>query len=203
MKRIPVGVSARHVHLSRRDCDALFGAGYELAKRRAVTQPGQYVTRETVDVIGPKGELRGVGVINPLRAETQIELARTDAIHIGLAPPLRISGNLAGTPGVTLRGPRGEVVIDHGAIIAGRHVHMSPADAAELGVKQGDAIRVEVGGEREAVLGSVIVRVDPSFTLDLHLDTDEANGLGLDSNSTVGFAGIELSSRHGDGSPDR
>jgi len=188
---IPVGVSVRHVHLSRGDCDALFGAGYELARRRDVSQPGQYVTRETVDVIGPRGELHGVGIINPLRAETQVELARTDAIHLGIDPPLRQSGHLAGTPGVRLRGPHGEVTLDHGAIIAQRHVHMSPDDARRFGVTDQEIIRVKSDGERESIFGDVIVRVDPSFALDLHLDTDEANGAGLNEASVVAFAGVE------------
>ena len=190
-RAIPVGVSVRHVHLSRSDCDVLFGAGYELSKRRDVSQPGQYVTRETVDVIGPAGELRGVAIINPLRVETQVELARTDAIHLGVEPPLRLSGDLAGTPGVTLRGPRGQVALARGAIVAQRHVHMAPDDARRFGVADRDVIRVETRGAREGMLGDVVVRVSPQFALDLHLDTDEANGLGLDNASVVAFAGVE------------
>ena len=188
---IPVGVSVRHVHLSRADCDALFGAGYELARRRDVSQPGQYVTRETVDVIGPRGEVHGVGIINPLRRETQVELARTDAIHLGIDPPLRQSGHLEGTPGVRLRGPRGEIALARGAIIAKRHVHMSPDDARRFGVVDQELIRVQADGERETTLGDVIVRVDPAFALDLHLDTDEANGAGLTEASVVAFVGSE------------
>ena len=190
-RAIPIGVSVRHVHLSRKDCDALFGAGYELTKRRDISQPGQFVTRETVDLIGPRDELRGVAIINPLRTETQVELARTNAIHLGLEPLLRLSGSLAGTPGLTLRGPRGDLAIPRGVILAQRHVHMSPADAHNFGVADHDVIRVQVGGEREATLGDIVVRVDPNFALDLHLDTDEANGAGLDEASVVAFAGIE------------
>lgn len=190
-RAIPVGVSVRHVHLSRAHCDKLFGAGHELATRRDVSQPGQFVARETVDVIGPGGEIRGAGIIGPLRRESQVELARTDAIHLGIEPPLRLSGDLAGTPGVTLRGPRGDVHLDHGAIVALRHVHMSPADAARFGVEDRDVIRVQAVGAREAMLGGVVVRVDPSFALDLHLDSDEGNALGLDNHSVVAFAGLE------------
>jgi len=188
---IPVGVSARHVHLSRAACDVLFGAGYELARRHAVTQPGQYVTEETVDVIGPRGELDHVAIINPLRAETQVELARTDAIHLGIDPPLRESGHLEATPGVRLRGPCGEVQLDHGAIIAQRHVHMSPAEALRLGVHDHDVIRVVAGGAREVMLGDVLVRISPDYALDFHVDTDEANAAGLVQDDTVTFAGIE------------
>ncbi|HSK04614.1 MAG TPA: acetate/propionate family kinase [Kofleriaceae bacterium] len=188
---IPVGVSVRHVHLSRAACDALFGPGYELTRRRDVSQPGQYVTRETIDLIGPRGELHGVGIINPLRAETQVELSRTDAIHLGVDPPLRQSGMLDGTPGLRMRGPRGELAIPQGVIVAQRHVHMSPDDARRFGVASGDVIQVQAGGDRKATFGDIVVRVGPSFALDLHLDTDEANGAGLDETSVVAFAGVE------------
>ena len=188
---IPIGVSVRHVHLCRADCDALFGAGYELAKRRDVSQPGQFVTRETVDLIGPRGELRSIGIINPLRAETQVELARTDAIHLGVDPPLRQSGMLDGTPGLRLRGPLGEIAITHGVILAQRHVHMSPEDARRFGVVDHDVIRVQAEGDREMTMGDIVVRVSGNFALDLHLDTDEANGAGLNESSVVSFAGVD------------
>jgi acetate kinase len=188
---IPVGVSVRHVHLSRADADALFGPGYELTRKRDVTQPGQYVTRETVDVIGPKGELHSVAIINPLRKETQIELARTDAVRLGIDPPLRESGQLAGTPGVRLRGPAGEVATTHGAILAHRHVHMHPTDARAFGVGDKDLIQIKVEGDREMVMGDVLVRVSDAYSLDLHLDTDEANAAGLNNDSVVAFDGIQ------------
>jgi acetate kinase len=188
---IPVGVSVRHVHLTREHCDTLFGAGYELTERRPVSQPGQYVCRETVDLIGPKGEIQRVAIINPLRKQTQVELARTDAIVLGVNPPLRESGHLDGTPGLTLRGPKGTVAIDHGVILAKRHVHMHPDDAARIGVKDKSIIRVRVDGERETVFGDVVVRVSPQFALDMHLDTDEANGAGLTNDSVATFDGVQ------------
>lgn len=188
---IPIGVSVRHVHLSRRDCDALFGPGYELTRRRDVTQPGQYVTRETVDLIGPKGELHGVAIINPLRSETQVELARTDALRLGVSPPLRESGKLKGTPGLRLRGQAGEVDLERGVILAHRHVHMSPADARVFGVSDRDMIKVRIDGDREMTMGDVIVRVNEAYSLDLHLDTDEANAAGLGSGSVAAFDGIQ------------
>lgn len=188
---IPVGVSVRHVHLSRQDCDTLFGEGYELQKRRDVTQPGQYVTRETVDLVGPKGEIRGVAIINPLRKETQVEVARTDAFALGVKPPLRESGKLVDTPGLTLRGPAGSVGIARGVILAMRHVHMSPEQAKSYGVGDKDVIQVKVAGEREMVMGDVLVRVNPAYTLDMHIDTDEANAAGLNSDSVVAFDGIQ------------
>ncbi|HVK73732.1 MAG TPA: acetate/propionate family kinase [Kofleriaceae bacterium] len=188
---IPVGVSVRHVHLSRPDCDVLFGAGYELARKRDVTQPGQYVTRETVDLIGPKGEITGVAIIAPLRKETQVEVARTDALRLGVDPPLRESGKLDGTPGLRLRGPAGEVAIGRGVILAHRHVHMHPDDARRFGVGDKDVITVRVEGDREMVMGDVLVRVHPEYALDLHLDTDEANAAGVGNDSVVAFEGIQ------------
>jgi acetate kinase len=188
---IPIGVSVRHVHLSRADADALFGKDYELVRKRDVTQPGQYVTRETVDLVGPKGELRGVAIIAPLRAQTQVELAKTDAFTLGVAPPLRESGKLDGTPGLTLRGPAGAIAIPSGVILAHRHVHMSPAQAAAYGVVDQAMIKVRVEGEREMTMGDVIVRVSPAYTLDLHIDTDEANAAGLTSDSVVAFDGAQ------------
>jgi acetate kinase len=188
---IPVGVSVRHVHLSREDVDALFGIGYELTKKRDVTQPGQYVTRETVDLVGPKGEIRGVAIINPLRKQTQVELARTDAFALGVSPPLRESGKLDGTPGITLRGPKGTITTPAGVILAHRHVHMSPAQAKDYGVGDRDMIKVRVEGDREMMMGDVIVRVNPEYDLDLHIDTDEANAAGLTNDSVVAYDGIQ------------
>ena len=188
---IPIGVSVRHVHLARADCDALFGAGYELAKKRDVTQPGQYVTRETVDLVGPKGELRQVAIINPLRGRTQVELARTDAIALGVNPPLRESGKLDDTPGLTLRGPAGTLAIASGVILAHRHVHMNPEQARIYGVADQAMIRVRVEGDREMTMGDVLVRVSPSYTLDMHIDTDEANAADLTSDSVVAFDGVQ------------
>jgi acetate kinase len=192
---IPIGVSVRHVHLSRQDCDALFGAGYELTKKRDVTQPGQFVTRETVDLVGPKGEIRRVSIIAPLRKQTQIEVARTDAFALGVSPPLRESGKLDGTPGITLRGPAGTIAIDSGVILAHRHVHMSPEQAKDYGVKDRDVIQVKVEGQREMTMGDVIVRVHPEYELDMHVDTDEANAAGLHNDSVVAFEGVQRDSR--------
>ncbi|HEU0035041.1 MAG TPA: acetate/propionate family kinase [Kofleriaceae bacterium] len=188
---IPVGVSVRHVHLSRADADALFGPGYEFTKKRDVTQPGQYVTRETVDLVGPKGELRGVAIIVPLRKQSQVEVARTDAFALGVSPPLRESGKLDGTPGLTLRGPAGTITLASGVILAHRHVHMNPAQAKDYGVGDKDMIKVRVEGDREMTMGDVIVRVSPDYDLDMHIDTDEANAAGLTSDSVVAFDGVQ------------
>jgi propanediol utilization protein len=179
------------VHLSRAHCDALFGPGYELGERRPVSQPGQYVTRETVDLVGPKGEIRGVAIINPLRKETQVEVARTDAIVLGVSPPLRESGKLEGTPGLTLRGPHGEIKLDKGVILAQRHVHMHPDDASRFGVADGSVVKIRVEGDREMVFGDVLVRVRDDYALDLHVDTDEANAAGLNNDSVASFDGVQ------------
>jgi acetate kinase len=186
---IPVGVSVRHVHLSREHCDALFGAGYELSMKRPVSQPGQFVCRETVDLVGTKGEITRVAIINPLRKETQVEVAKTDAYTLGIDAPLRESGKLDGTPGLTLRGPNGTVQLPKGVIMAHRHVHMNPAEASQFGVKDGAVIRVRVEGDRETVFGDVIVRVREDFALDMHVDTDEANAAALHNDSVVAFDG--------------
>ena len=188
---IPVGVSVRHVHLSREATDALFGKGYELTLKRDVTQPGQYVTRETVDLVGPKGTIERVAIINPLRKETQVELAKTDAVRLGVNPPLRESGQLENTPGLTLRGPAGEYTLSYGVILAMRHVHMHPSDAKRFGVEDKSVIRVRVGGDREMTFGDVLVRVSDAYALDLHLDTDEANAAGLHNDSVASFDGIQ------------
>jgi acetate kinase len=188
---IPVGVSVRHVHLSRADCDALFGVGYELAMKRPVSQPGQYVCRETVDLVGPKGEISRVAIINPLRKETQVEVAKTDAYVLGIDAPLRESGKLDNTPGITLRGPNGSAQIAKGVIMAHRHVHMHTDEAAQFGVKDGDTIRVRVEGDRETVFGDVIVRVRGDFALDMHVDTDEANAAALNNDSVASFDGVQ------------
>ncbi|MGE3769297.1 MAG: acetate/propionate family kinase [Kofleriaceae bacterium] len=188
---IPIGVSVRHVHLSREDADALFGKDYVLTKKRDVTQPGQYVTRETVDLVGPKGEIRSVAIIAPLRKQTQVELAKTDAFALGVSPPLRESGKLDGTPGITLRGPAGTITTTSGVILAHRHVHMSPAQAKDYGVGDKDMIKVRVEGDREMTMGDVIVRVHPEYELDMHIDTDEANAAGLNNDSVVAFDGMQ------------
>ncbi|MBS2028224.1 MAG: phosphate propanoyltransferase [Deltaproteobacteria bacterium] len=181
---LPVAVSGRHVHLSREDCELLFGPDHELIRSRDVTQPGQYACVEAVSVVGPAATLEQVAVVGPLRAQTQVELSRTDAIRIGVDPPVRESGHLANTPGVILRGPRGSVELRQGAIVALRHLHATPEDARRLGLRDGAHISVRVRGPRALVFEDVVVRVSPSFKLDVHLDTDEANAAGVERGGT-------------------
>ena len=184
--QIPIGVSNKHIHLSRKDMDALFGEGSELTPIKDLGQPGQYAYAETVAVRGPKGEFGRVRVLGPLRNESQVELSKTDARSIGIKAPIRESGVLDGTPGVELVGPKGSVMLDKGAIVALRHIHMTPEIAKEWGVKDKDIVDVKVnGGERAGVLGNVLIRVSDKYALEMHVDTDEANACCLDNNDTV------------------
>ena len=175
MEKILVETSARHVHLSKEDLAKLFGEGAELTFKKALSQPGQFACEERVKLVGPKKEIANVIILGPVRPATQIELSYTDARTLGIDAPLRESGNVAGTPGLKLVGPAGEVDVAEGAIVAKRHIHMTPADAETYGVENGQIVSVKIDSERSAVLGDVVVRVNPNFALAMHIDTDEAN----------------------------
>ena len=177
---IPVGVSNRHVHLSQSDLDALFGTGYELTKMKDLSQPGQYACKETVTVCGPKGAIEKVRILGPVRGKTQ-----GDCFKLGLKAPARLSGDLDGTPGVTLVGPKGSVQTKGGLMAAQRHIHMLPEDAARFGVHDGQNVSLEVDGLRGGVLKNTIVRVTNNSGLECHIDTEEANAMGLDGSSRV------------------
>ncbi len=180
-----LGVSNRHVHLCRADMDALFGEGSELTFRNALRQPGQFAAEETLTLRGPKGELKKVRVLGPLRSETQAEVSISDGYALGIKPPVRDSGNIVGSAGVTLIGPRGEVQKAQGAIAAMRHVHLDPHSAALLNLQDKQRISLELGGERGAVLNNVLVRVSPGFLPEAHLDLDEANAAGAKNGDIV------------------
>ncbi len=177
--KIPIGVSNRHVHLSRKDVDVLFGKGYELTKKADLGQPGQFAANETVAVRGPKGEFKKVRVLGPLRDESQVEISLTDGFQIGAKAPIKESGHLDNTPGVTLVGPKGSVDLPKGTIVALRHIHMNPQTAARLGLHDKDVVEVETFGERAGVLGNVLVRVSDKYALEMHVDIDEANACSL------------------------
>jgi putative phosphotransacetylase len=180
MRTILVEVSARHIHLSRADMDILFGEGSELHPIKDLSQPGQYASEEKVTLKGPKGTA-GVRVLGPLRKETQVELSLTDARSLGVKAQIRESGDLEGTTGgLTIVGPKGEIAIERGVIAAKRHVHMTPEDAAEFGVNNGDivAVRIETAG-RSVVFADTVVRVSPNYSLAMHIDTDEANAAAI------------------------
>jgi acetate kinase len=179
-RRVPLAVSARHAHLTQATIDALFGPGHALEPRAPLSQRGQFASQETVNLIGPRGRIDHVRVLGPPRTADQVEISRTDEFVLGIDAPVRISGDLANTPGITLEGPRGCVVIEHGVVCARRHIHMNPDDAARLGLADHDTVSVRVDSAgRDVVFADVSVRVAPSFTLQMHLDTDEANAAGV------------------------
>ena len=178
--RIPIAVSARHAHLSQATIEKIFGAGYRLRQRAPLSQPGQYSAHESVALIGPRGRIDKVRVMGPPRSPDQFEISRSDEFTLGVDAPVRISGDLANTPGVTVEGPKGRVTLTHGLICARRHIHMSVADAERLGVHDYQSVSVRIDSEgRDLTFSDVTVRVAPEFKLELHLDTDEANAAGL------------------------
>ncbi|ACM22482.1 phosphate propanoyltransferase [Thermotoga neapolitana] len=183
---IIVGVSNRHVHLSREDLETLFGKGYELTPVKELRQPGQYAAKETVTIVGPKGAIENVRVLGPVRKETQVEISRTDAFRLGVRPPVRDSGDLEGTPGIVIIGPNGILVKEKGVIIAKRHIHMHPKDAEHYGVKDKDIVKVIVeSGDRRLIFDDVLIRVREDFALEFHVDTDEANAAMLNTGDLV------------------
>lgn len=182
---IPVAISARHVHLKQETVDKLFGKGYQLTPRNDLSQPGQFACEETVRVIGPRRSFDTVRILGPVRSADQVEISRTDEFHLGVDAPVRASGDIENTPGITLEGPAGRVEIPKGVICAARHIHMTPDDAAHFGVKDRDIVEVAItGGERDLVFGDVLIRVSPNFRLEMHIDTDEGNAANLGRGAT-------------------
>lgn len=182
---IPVGISNRHVHLSREDMDVLFGYGSTLTRMKAVKQPGQYAAEETVILRGPKGELQRVRVLGPLRSATQIEISVSDSFTLGVKAPLRMSGDLQDSPGIEIVGPHGRVMKSDGAIVAWRHIHISPTEAAQFALRDGMEIDVRINGYRGGILSHVLVRVSADAVLEMHIDVEEANGFGLRNGDCV------------------
>lgn len=174
MKKILVETSARHIHVTQQTLETLFGKGAELHNKKDLSQPGQYACEEKVTLVGPKGQLT-VTILGPTRPADQAELSLTDARALGITVPVRESGDVAGTPGLKLVGPCGEVEISEGAIAAKRHIHMTPEDAAELGVEDKQIVSVKLDTARPLIFGDVVVRVSPKFALAMHIDTDECN----------------------------
>lgn len=176
---LPLEASGRHVHLNRAGIDQLFGVGYRLNRVRDLSQPGQFVCAERVTVAGPKGELEQVVILGPERKECQVEISLTDGVALGVAPPVRLSGDTAGTPGITLRHGNRVLHLDHGLIVAKRHIHMTPEDAARFGVENGQTVRLRTLTARPLTFGEVEVRVSGSFSTAVHLDYDETNACGF------------------------
>ena len=176
---IPIGVSGRHIHISREDLDVVFGKDYQLKEDKPLTQPGQYAAKERVTLVGPGGVIENVRILGPVRNKTQVEISLTDGRRLGLTPPVRDSGDLAETPGITIVGPKGSVTIPEGVIVAKRHIHMTPEDANEFKVVDGEEVRVVCGDDRRLIFDQVLVRVSEKYRLDFHIDYDEANAAGV------------------------
>ena len=180
---VQLEVSARHVHLDRECVDVLFGKGYQLTHVRELSQPGQYLEQERVDVIGPKGTFKNVAVLGPERMHVQVEVSFSDAFALGINPPIRQSGDTKGSASVKLVGPKGEITIDEGAIVALRHVHMTPEDAERLGLVDNQIVSVEALTDRRTIFPDTVIRVSPNFRTRMHVDVDEAGAAHI-----AGFA---------------
>jgi putative phosphotransacetylase len=183
--KIPVGLSNRHLHLTTKDLETLFGKGAKLTKLRNLSQPGQFAANETVTLVGPKGKMKKVRILGPVRKETQVEVSKTDSYILGIKPPVRISGDIKGSGGIKIIGPEGKIDLREGVIIAQRHIHMSPEEAKSFGVKDGDVVKVKVAGERALIFDNVMIRSGPTHRLDFHIDIDEANAAGLSQGDSV------------------
>ncbi len=181
---IPIGISAHHIHLQPDHVEALFGKGHTLTERSPLAQPGQFACEERVNLIGPKGRVERVRILGPARKQTQVEISRTEEFKLGIDAPIRASGDLAGSPGLVLEGSEGTIDIDEGVICAMRHIHVHPADALRLAVRDKDIVRVRVEGERSLIFGDVLVRISPKYKLEMHVDTDEANAAELGRDAT-------------------
>ena len=180
VSKVLVETSARHVHVTAADLATLFGADAVLTKKKYLSQPGQFASMERVDIVGPKGEMKGVSILGPVRPASQVEIALTDARKLGIAAPIRESGDIAGTPGCKLVGPKGEVELKEGVIAAKRHIHFTPAEAAEAGVQDKQVVSVKVDTDgRSLIFGDVVVRVSEKFSAAMHIDTDESNAAGI------------------------
>jgi putative phosphotransacetylase len=178
-----IGLSNKHLHLKNEDVETLFGKGHMLTPTKDLLQPGQFACDEKVDIVGPKGVLKGVRVLGPVRPETQVELSMTDARTIGIKAPIRESGKVDGTPGCKIIGPKGEVDLEYGVIVALRHIHLSTEQAIEAGVKDKQFVSIKIEGERGLVFNNVLVRAGQAYEREIHLDTDEGNAAGCDANS--------------------
>ena len=195
-RTIPVAVSARHIHLTRAAISALFGEGHELTVYKEISQPGQFACVEKVDIIGPRRTIKGVRILGPPRPKCQVEISRTDEFALGIDAPVRDSGDVANSPGITLEGPAGRLTLKEGIICARRHIHMTPDDAAFFGVKDRDVVEVAIDSAgRDLIFGDVLIRVSRKYVLEMHIDTDEANAAEIRGGITATLAGTERSVR--------
>lgn len=182
MKKIPIGISGRHAHVTQEHLAILFGKGYELTEFKPLSQPGQYAANEKIDVISPSGKvIRNVRILGPVRPASQIEISRSDALRNQFEAPVRSSGDVANSGPCTIVGPEGSVVLTEGVIIADRHIHFAPEDATYFGVNNGDIVAIKVEGEKPGILENVLCRVSPKYSLDCHLDTDDGSAFMLNT----------------------
>ena len=182
--KLPIALSNKHIHLSQADIDVLFGQGYELTHKKDLSQPGQFACEEMVEVVGPKGSTK-MRVLGPARPESQVEVSLADARGLGIAVPVRQAGDTEGTPGCKLVGPKGEVEMTKGVIVAARHIHMSLEDAERFGVKDKDVVSVQTTGERALLFNNVLVRANAAFALEMHVDLEEGNAAGVKNGDLV------------------
>ncbi|WP_298196874.1 phosphate propanoyltransferase, partial [Desulfosporosinus sp.] len=182
-KRVPLGTSNRHIHLSQDDLEALFGKNYTLTVQKELSQPGQFAAQETVTLVGPKGSLEKVRVLGPVRKNTQVEISVTDCYKLGIKPVIRDSGQHEGTPGLQIAGPVGKVKLEAGVLVASRHIHLHSDDAKEWSLEDGDRVRVKVESQRPMVYEDVLIRVSDQYRKEMHLDMDEANAALIDATS--------------------
>lgn len=183
--KLPIALSNKHLHLSQKDIETLFGAGHQLTVKKELSQPGQYASEEVVDLVGPKGTMKKVRVLGPARKESQIEVSMADARALGLKAPLRDSGQLEGTPGIKIVGPAGEVELERGVIVASRHIHMHTSDADKFGVVDKEKVMIRTFGDRALVFENVLVRVHETFALEMHVDLEEGNAAGVGNGDMV------------------
>ena len=177
---VPIGISNRHIHLTREHVEVLFGKGYQLTKCKDLSQPGQYACKEQLTIVGPSMRaIEGVRVLGPERKKSQVEISRTDSFTLKVKPPVRESGDLAGSAPITIIGPKGIVTLDEGCIIANRHIHMSVEEGERFGVRDGEYVDVQIDGERKSLFYDVQIRVHKDFRLEMHIDTDDANAAGV------------------------
>lgn len=192
---IVVGISNRHVHLSREDLGVLFGVGHELTRMKVLKQPGEFAAQEVVTIAGPKGSIPNVRILGPVRKRTQVEISIADSFLLGIKPPVRLSGHVEGSPGIVLAGPKGSIKKEEGVIVALRHIHMPVAYAKMRGIKDGDSLCVKtISGDRQLVFGNVLARVSDNFTLEMHIDIEEANAGGIRNGDRVRLVDCSLMS---------
>lgn len=185
VKDIPVGVSNRHLHLSQADLNVLFGEAYQLTKIKDLSQPGQYACKEMVTICGPSGAIEKVRVLGPVRGKTQVEILEGDCFKLGVKTQIRLSGDIQSTPGITIVGPKGSVQTTEGLIVAQRHIHMTPEDAVQYGVHDGQMVSVETNGVRGGIYKNVAIRVAKESALEFHIDTEEANAMKVNASTKI------------------